>query len=180
MQIVREFQKIAEKKKCSAGQLALAWVIAQGAIPIPGTKNAGRLEENWGARDVELDEDEDAAETIGDERPGDDGRGEAERRRRYREGRGRRRDAEFVGDEREDRLRRVELREGRDAGEEEPGDQAAIGACAGHMAAELGHAPSVRGNGKGPVDSETPTGPVIPCTRESHHAVGGNCVEKKL
>lgn len=56
--IVKEFQKLAEKKGCSAGQLALAWVIAQGAIPIPGTKSAERLEENFGARNVDLSEEE--------------------------------------------------------------------------------------------------------------------------
>jgi diketogulonate reductase-like aldo/keto reductase len=33
-------------------------VIAQGAIPIPGTKKADRLEENFGARDVDLNEEE--------------------------------------------------------------------------------------------------------------------------
>ncbi|KAJ9119530.1 hypothetical protein QFC22_003239 [Naganishia vaughanmartiniae] len=54
MRIVREFQKLAEKKGCTSGQLALAWVIAQGAIPIPGTKSADRLTENFGARNVDL------------------------------------------------------------------------------------------------------------------------------
>jgi aryl-alcohol dehydrogenase-like predicted oxidoreductase len=58
MRIVDEFKKLAEKKGCSPGQLALAWVIAQGAIPIPGTKKAERLEENFGAREVDLDEEE--------------------------------------------------------------------------------------------------------------------------
>ncbi|WVW82519.1 hypothetical protein I302_104530 [Kwoniella bestiolae CBS 10118] len=58
LKIVHEFQKLAEKKRCTPGQLALAWVIAQGAIPIPGTKNAIRLAENWGAGDVDLSEDE--------------------------------------------------------------------------------------------------------------------------
>jgi aryl-alcohol dehydrogenase-like predicted oxidoreductase len=58
MRIVEEFKKLADKKGCTPGQLALAWVIAQGAIPIPGTKNAGRLEENWGAGEVDLDKAE--------------------------------------------------------------------------------------------------------------------------
>ncbi|KAJ9096334.1 hypothetical protein QFC21_005154 [Naganishia friedmannii] len=58
MRIVREFQKLAEKKGCTSGQLALAWVIAQGAIPIPGTKSAERLTENFGASNVDLDEEE--------------------------------------------------------------------------------------------------------------------------
>lgn len=58
LRIVEEFKKLAAKKGCSPGQLALAWVIAQGAIPIPGTKSEVRLEENWGAGEVDLDEEE--------------------------------------------------------------------------------------------------------------------------
>lgn len=56
--LVLEFSKLAEKKGCTPGQLAIAWVTAQGAIPIPGTKSPGRVEENTGSRDVDLTEDE--------------------------------------------------------------------------------------------------------------------------
>jgi diketogulonate reductase-like aldo/keto reductase len=35
-------------------QVALAWVMAQGMIPIPGTTKPHRLEENFASRDVEL------------------------------------------------------------------------------------------------------------------------------
>lgn len=49
---------MAEKKGCTPAQLALAWVSAQGAIPIPGTRSVERLEENFGATEVELNEDE--------------------------------------------------------------------------------------------------------------------------
>jgi len=58
LKIVEEFEKMAEKKRCTPGQLSIAWVAAQGAIPIPGTKNAVRLEENWGATNVELSEED--------------------------------------------------------------------------------------------------------------------------
>lgn len=58
MRIVDEFKKLADKKGCKPSQLALAWVIAQGAIPIPGTKSAERLEENFGSTDIALSEDE--------------------------------------------------------------------------------------------------------------------------
>ncbi|GFZ43707.1 Aldo-keto reductase yakc [NADP(+)] [Saitozyma sp. JCM 24511] len=58
LRIVDEFNRLAEKKGCTSSQLALAWVIAQGAIPIPGTHRAERLEENFGARNVTLDEEE--------------------------------------------------------------------------------------------------------------------------
>lgn len=57
-QIVDAFQQLASKKGCSPGQLSIAWVAAQGAIPIPGTKNLGRLEENFGGTEVTLDQDE--------------------------------------------------------------------------------------------------------------------------
>lgn len=58
LKIVDAVKELAEQKGCSPGQLALAWVIAQGAIPIPGTKDAGRLDENFGSRDVELSADD--------------------------------------------------------------------------------------------------------------------------
>lgn len=39
-------------------QVALAWVLAQDMIPIPGTTKPQRLEENFASRDVELTDDE--------------------------------------------------------------------------------------------------------------------------
>ncbi|MGH7249077.1 MAG: aldo/keto reductase, partial [Pseudomonadota bacterium] len=49
-------EAIAKEKGCSASQLALAWVMAQGAdvVPIPGTKRRKYLEENLGALDLKL------------------------------------------------------------------------------------------------------------------------------
>ncbi|KAI5474805.1 aldo-keto reductase, partial [Pseudohyphozyma bogoriensis] len=58
LKIVDAFIALAAKKGCTPGQLSIAWVIAQGFIPIPGTKDEGRLLENWGAGGVELTEDE--------------------------------------------------------------------------------------------------------------------------
>jgi aryl-alcohol dehydrogenase-like predicted oxidoreductase len=48
--------EIAREKGVTPAQLALAWVLAQGddVIPIPGTSNAQRLEENVHSADVEL------------------------------------------------------------------------------------------------------------------------------
>jgi aryl-alcohol dehydrogenase-like predicted oxidoreductase len=45
---------------CSPGQVALAWVLAQGndIVPIPGTKRSERVDENVGALDVTLSADE--------------------------------------------------------------------------------------------------------------------------
>ncbi|KZO91927.1 Aldo/keto reductase [Calocera viscosa TUFC12733] len=51
---------IADKHGATAGQVALAWILAQGEdfIPIPGTKNIKYLEENVGAAYVKLTQDE--------------------------------------------------------------------------------------------------------------------------
>ena len=56
--IVEEIKKLAVRKGCKTSQIALAWVVSQGMIPIPGTTKATRLEENWGSRDIELTEEE--------------------------------------------------------------------------------------------------------------------------
>jgi aryl-alcohol dehydrogenase-like predicted oxidoreductase len=54
--LVERLEAIAEEKGCTPAQLALAWLLAQGpdVIPIPGTKQMARLEENLGALDVRL------------------------------------------------------------------------------------------------------------------------------
>jgi aryl-alcohol dehydrogenase-like predicted oxidoreductase len=54
--VVAEVRRLAEAKGCTAGQLALAWLLAQGddVVPIPGTKRRTYLDENAGAVDVEL------------------------------------------------------------------------------------------------------------------------------
>ncbi|MBM1169778.1 aldo/keto reductase [Microvirga arabica] len=60
LDLVREIEAMAGEKGCTASQLALAWVLAQGddIVPIPGTKRRRYLEENAGAFDVNLtDED---------------------------------------------------------------------------------------------------------------------------
>lgn len=56
--IVTEIKKLAARKGCTLTQVALAWVLAQGMIPIPGTTKPGRLEENWASREIELTEEE--------------------------------------------------------------------------------------------------------------------------
>ena len=54
--LVERIEGIAEEKGCTPAQLALAWLLAQGpdVIPIPGTKQIARLEENLGALRVAL------------------------------------------------------------------------------------------------------------------------------
>jgi aryl-alcohol dehydrogenase-like predicted oxidoreductase len=52
--------RIAQKKKATPAQIALAWLLAQKPwiVPIPGTTKQGRLEENIGAVAVELTSDD--------------------------------------------------------------------------------------------------------------------------
>ena len=54
LDLVARVELLAKEKHCTPGQLALAWLLAQGAdiIPIPGTKRRKYLEENVGALDV--------------------------------------------------------------------------------------------------------------------------------
>lgn len=63
VKLVSQWQALAQKKGCTATQLALAWLLRQGddVFPIPGTKKLKYLEENWGALNVQLT-NEDVAE----------------------------------------------------------------------------------------------------------------------
>ena len=56
LDLVDKVKEIATEKGCTPGQLALAWLLAQGddIVPIPGTKRRTYLKENVGAVDVHL------------------------------------------------------------------------------------------------------------------------------
>jgi aryl-alcohol dehydrogenase-like predicted oxidoreductase len=56
LRLVEAVRTMAREKGVTAGQLALAWVLAQGedVVPIPGTKRRSYLEENVGAAGVQL------------------------------------------------------------------------------------------------------------------------------
>ena len=58
--LVDLLKKVAEQRKATAAQIALAWLLAQKpwVVPIPGTTRLSCLEENIAAADVELTEDE--------------------------------------------------------------------------------------------------------------------------
>jgi aryl-alcohol dehydrogenase-like predicted oxidoreductase len=58
--LVARVETIAREKSCTPGQLALAWLLAQGKdiIPIPGTKRRKYLEENAGALSVKFTADD--------------------------------------------------------------------------------------------------------------------------
>jgi aryl-alcohol dehydrogenase-like predicted oxidoreductase len=69
--LVDLLSKVAEEKRATPAQIALAWLLAQKPwiVPIPGTTKLHRLEENIGAVNVELTPDdlreiEDAAAKI--------------------------------------------------------------------------------------------------------------------
>ena len=61
--LVDQVKELAAQKDCTPGQLALAWVLAQGddIVPIPGTKRVQYLEENVAASDVKLSAEDLAA-----------------------------------------------------------------------------------------------------------------------
>jgi aryl-alcohol dehydrogenase-like predicted oxidoreductase len=60
LDLVAQVDELAAEKGVTPGQLALAWVLARGddVVPIPGTTRAAHLEENVGALDVELTQDD--------------------------------------------------------------------------------------------------------------------------
>lgn len=60
LDLVAKIQEIAREKNCTATQLALAWVLAQGddLVPIPGTKRRSYLDENIQATELPLTEED--------------------------------------------------------------------------------------------------------------------------
>ncbi|KAJ9639106.1 hypothetical protein H2204_004014 [Knufia peltigerae] len=60
LELVDRIGSLADKKGCTAGQLTLAWLMAQGedVIPIPGTKKIKYLDDNMGALNVKLTPEE--------------------------------------------------------------------------------------------------------------------------
>lgn len=58
--LVARLQELAVARGCTPGQLALAWLLAQGndIAPIPGTKRRTYLEENAATSEIELTESE--------------------------------------------------------------------------------------------------------------------------
>jgi aryl-alcohol dehydrogenase-like predicted oxidoreductase len=65
--LLERFRAVASAKGATVGQLALAWLIAQGEwiVPIPGTLNEAHLQENAGAAEITLTPKElEAIDTI--------------------------------------------------------------------------------------------------------------------
>ena len=47
---------MAERLGATVAQVSLAWVLAKGVVPIPGTRHIHHLEANWAANDLHLDQ----------------------------------------------------------------------------------------------------------------------------
>jgi aryl-alcohol dehydrogenase-like predicted oxidoreductase len=60
LRLVERVKELAREHDCTPGQLALAWVLHQGddVVPIPGTKRRTYLEENVGAVEIDLSEED--------------------------------------------------------------------------------------------------------------------------
>jgi aryl-alcohol dehydrogenase-like predicted oxidoreductase len=60
LELVRKLESLAARKRCSASQLSLAWILAKGddLVPIPGTKRRRYLESNAAAAGIELTPDD--------------------------------------------------------------------------------------------------------------------------
>ncbi|MCT4587814.1 MAG: aldo/keto reductase [Carboxylicivirga sp.] len=54
LDLLKEIQTMAAEKEISTTQLALAWIMAKGAVPIPGTKRIKYVEQNIAASEVSL------------------------------------------------------------------------------------------------------------------------------
>ncbi|GAB2697705.1 aldo/keto reductase [Mucilaginibacter koreensis] len=58
IELVNEIKQMADKKGITSSQLAIAWVIAKGHLPIPGTKRVKYVEQNIAAAQISLTETE--------------------------------------------------------------------------------------------------------------------------
>ncbi|WP_281233916.1 aldo/keto reductase [Flavobacterium gelatinilyticum] len=54
IELVKAVEKMAEEKNVTSSQLALAWIINKGIVPIPGTKRRKYLEQNIATANIEL------------------------------------------------------------------------------------------------------------------------------
>ncbi|MEU9740184.1 aldo/keto reductase [Micromonospora chersina] len=54
MALVQRLQELAAEVNATPTQLALGWLLARGALPIPGTTRVGHLEENANAAELSL------------------------------------------------------------------------------------------------------------------------------
>lgn len=58
IELVNAIKNLADKKSITASQLAIAWIISKGIVPIPGTKRVKYVEQNIAAATVALSQEE--------------------------------------------------------------------------------------------------------------------------
>ena len=58
LELVEAIERLAKEKNVTSSQLALAWIISKGIVPIPGTKRRKYLEQNIEAGKIVLSETE--------------------------------------------------------------------------------------------------------------------------
>ncbi|MCB1029943.1 MAG: aldo/keto reductase [Acidimicrobiales bacterium] len=57
-EVVRVVRELADAHEATPGQIALAWIMAKGAVPIPGAKNHDQATDNAGALKISLSEEQ--------------------------------------------------------------------------------------------------------------------------
>lgn len=57
-ELLEMLNKIADEKHGTPTQISLAWLMAKGIVPIPGTRKLSRMEENIGAADIIMSPEE--------------------------------------------------------------------------------------------------------------------------
>lgn len=58
IELLNEINRMANEKDITASQLAIAWIIAKGHLPIPGTKKVKYVEQNIAAANIELNQED--------------------------------------------------------------------------------------------------------------------------
>lgn len=58
IELVSEIKKLADEKNITTSQLAIAWIISKGILPIPGTKRVKYVEQNIAAAGIVLSPEE--------------------------------------------------------------------------------------------------------------------------
>ncbi|MFD2569050.1 aldo/keto reductase [Spirosoma soli] len=58
LELVNEIKKLSAEKEATPSQLAIAWAIAKGSLPIPGTKRVKYVEQNLAAANITLSADD--------------------------------------------------------------------------------------------------------------------------
>jgi len=58
IELVEAIENMAKEKQITSSQLALAWIISKGIVPIPGTKRRKYLEQNIAASEMQLTEND--------------------------------------------------------------------------------------------------------------------------